>query len=123
MKKNAKGFTLIELVIVIVIVGILAAVSVPIYKSYTRRAMAAEGRALGAAVANAQKIYFAEHNAFFNGAPAEVSAAGNKYFTTYTCTGNATTWGMSTAGTADAAGISVTFTGGSGSPTVTENGI
>ena len=41
-----KGFTLVELVIVIVIVGILSIVAVPIYRGYTRKAMATEGKAL-----------------------------------------------------------------------------
>lgn len=40
--KNSKGFTLIELMIVIAIIGILAAVAVPQYQTYTKRAQFAE---------------------------------------------------------------------------------
>ena len=59
MKKQ--GFTLVELVIVIIIVGILSIVAVPIYRSYTLKAIGTEGKALMGAIASAQQIHYTEY--------------------------------------------------------------
>lgn len=72
MKRVQQGFTLIELMIVIAIVGILAAVALPAYQDYTVRAKLAEAMAKQAEAKTTIAEYFSARAAL----PATLSDAG-----------------------------------------------
>ncbi|ATI04092.1 MULTISPECIES: prepilin-type N-terminal cleavage/methylation domain-containing protein [Cycloclasticus] len=62
IKHNAqKGFTLIELMIVVAIIGILAALAIPAYQDYTIKSRVGEGASLSGAFKTAIEIYWSEN--------------------------------------------------------------
>jgi len=56
--KKQQGFTLIELMIVVAIIGILAAIALPAYQDYTNRARVSEGLSLASGAKTAVTEYF-----------------------------------------------------------------
>lgn len=60
LTKNNKGFSLIELMIVVAIIGILAAIAVPNYQKFTRKAKQAEGKSLLSGYYTSAKATMAE---------------------------------------------------------------
>ena len=72
MKAIQKGFTLIELMIVIAIIGILAVIALPAYQDYTARAQVSEAFALAEGQKAAVVEYYADKGAY----PSSNTAAG-----------------------------------------------
>jgi len=62
--RNESGFTLVELMIVIVIVGILAAVAVPIYQSNIDKAKMTECDAALGTIRTGLRVYYAENSVY-----------------------------------------------------------
>jgi type IV pilus assembly protein PilA len=68
-----KGFTLIELMIVVAIVGILSAIAMPTYQNYTARAQVTEGMTLGAGVRRDIELSYSDTGTCANNASAAVA--------------------------------------------------
>ncbi|SCY86178.1 type IV pilin protein [Desulfoluna spongiiphila] len=64
MMKNNKGFTLIELMIVVAIIGILAAVAIPNFRTYQLKSKESEAKINLSAIGVAQEAYFAEYDEY-----------------------------------------------------------
>jgi type IV pilus assembly protein PilA len=64
MKAVQKGFTLIELMIVIAIIGILAAIAIPAYQNYTIRSQVTEGLSLADGWKTTISEFYAQHGSF-----------------------------------------------------------
>ena len=63
-KQVQKGFTLIELMIVVAIIGILAAIALPAYQDYTVRAQVSEGMSLAAGARTAVAEFYNQRGRF-----------------------------------------------------------
>ncbi|MDY6856640.1 MAG: prepilin-type N-terminal cleavage/methylation domain-containing protein [Thermodesulfobacteriota bacterium] len=72
-KKRQKGFTLIELMVVIIIIGVLASVAIPLYLGYTEDSRKADGKTLLGTIITAEKTYYIK-NATFTDSQADLES-------------------------------------------------
>lgn len=85
--KTQKGFTLVELMIVVVIVGILASIGIPAYGDYVRRGKIAEATTNLSSLRVSMEQYYQDNRTYLNGAACGVTmpvAPAVEYFM-YTC--------------------------------------
>ncbi len=74
LRKTSKGFTLIELMIVVAIIAILAAIAIPQYRKFQMKAKTSEAKTNIGAIRTCEEAYAAEHDAYYLVGPAPESA-------------------------------------------------
>ena len=86
-----RGFTLIELMVAIILIGILSVVCVVTYRGYRQRAIEAEAKMMLGKLHEAQQVYYVRNKEYLSGLSDQAvdSSLGvdfrkNKYFTSFT---------------------------------------
>ncbi len=111
------GFTLVELLVVMITIGLLSALAVPMFRQNVKRVMATEGHALVGSIRTAERVYFSQHNIYtanLADISGDIDISNNKYFKTAPILtasgiGSGATFTATVTGSGDASGISISI--------------
>ena len=81
--KNRKGFTLMEILIVVLIIGVLAAIALPQYQKAVLKSRFSALMPIAKSIANGNEIYYMEHGSYASN-PADLDVTGQAEYPTGT---------------------------------------
>lgn len=108
MKQRQQGFTMVELMIVVAIIGILASIAVPNYTEYVKSGKAIEATSALAEQRVRMEQYF-QDNRSYAGGPCTPAADSVRYFS-FSCATNASTYTITASGNASDGMAGYTYT-------------
>jgi type IV pilus assembly protein PilA len=111
MNAMQRGFTLIELMIVVAIIGILAAVAIPAYQDYIARSQVSEAVSLTSSAKTPLADYYADKGVWPSTADAVLGVVSGRYVSNITIsTGSTTTSPITLTSTMKGSGINANIT-------------
>lgn len=104
MLKQTKGFSLVELMVVVAIIGILSAIAIPNFQRFQRKAKQSEAKAMLGNIFTGEKAFYAENTTYTNFIAAVVVPEGTVNYDCGFLRGNATFPAVAPAGYVVASG-------------------